>query len=249
MAEKDAERETLLKRIRALQEKTVANGCTEEEAYAAAMHAAKLLDQYGFSQDEVEFKNEPLSDATFISHNKQLLGARYVAVHVEAYCDVRIVQNAARWPGKAEERSLKILGRESDTAVAIYLLHLFHSAFWNAWRVYQKEHPGIGQDRQYEKYRQSFEAGMASRLGQRLAEMKLARAAEMDPNSTRTGKDLVLVKNAIVSEEFAKRYPSVRKGRAARATLHADVFMAGSAAAESVAIQQGMEHKTTKALV
>jgi hypothetical protein len=43
-------------RIRAQTEKTVANGCTEAEAMAAADMAGRLLERYALSMDEIEIR-------------------------------------------------------------------------------------------------------------------------------------------------------------------------------------------------
>lgn len=45
-------------RIRALLMKTVDNGCTEEEAMAAAAKAGELMDRYGLESSEVEIRAE-----------------------------------------------------------------------------------------------------------------------------------------------------------------------------------------------
>ena len=43
-------------RIKALAEKTVANGCTEAEALSAAEMVGRLLEQYSLSMDEIEVR-------------------------------------------------------------------------------------------------------------------------------------------------------------------------------------------------
>ena len=43
-------------RIKALTEKTVANGCTEAEAMSAAEMVGRLLERYALSMDEIEVR-------------------------------------------------------------------------------------------------------------------------------------------------------------------------------------------------
>ena len=50
------DRDAILARIRALLAKTVANGCTEAEAVAAAELAAKLLAKHNLTLDEAELE-------------------------------------------------------------------------------------------------------------------------------------------------------------------------------------------------
>jgi hypothetical protein len=47
-------RTDLIKKIKSLLAKTVENGCTEGEAITAAEHAAKLMEQYDLTFDDVE---------------------------------------------------------------------------------------------------------------------------------------------------------------------------------------------------
>jgi hypothetical protein len=47
---------TLVSRIKALTEKTVANGCTEAEAMSAAKMVGRLLERYALSMDEIEVR-------------------------------------------------------------------------------------------------------------------------------------------------------------------------------------------------
>jgi hypothetical protein len=44
-------------RIKALTEKTVANGCTEAEAMSAADMVARLLERYALSMDKIEIRS------------------------------------------------------------------------------------------------------------------------------------------------------------------------------------------------
>ena len=54
MKENHASTESLAQRLRALQNMTVANGCTESEALVAAAKAAELLERYGLSLTELK---------------------------------------------------------------------------------------------------------------------------------------------------------------------------------------------------
>ncbi|MBV8869700.1 MAG: DUF2786 domain-containing protein [Acetobacteraceae bacterium] len=55
---KDAELDRLIGRIQALRAKTVEQGCTEQEALAAAEKVAELLDRYGLSLSELDLKRQ-----------------------------------------------------------------------------------------------------------------------------------------------------------------------------------------------
>ena len=46
--------ESLIKKLQSLQNKTTANGCTEQEALHAAKKVAELLDKYGLSIEQLK---------------------------------------------------------------------------------------------------------------------------------------------------------------------------------------------------
>jgi Protein of unknown function (DUF2786) len=235
--ESASKREALIKRIRALQSKTLENGCTEQEALAATELAAKLIDKFGFDQSELEMKLEPLTEDTYLGPYKTLQGSLFVAMATASYCDVHMFRahNGRRW-------ILKTFGRESDVAVANYLLNMFATAFMSEWREYCKSYSArTGQAMTVErgKLKKAFDLGMGNRLSKRLKEMKEARNKHIDPNSGRTGQDLVVLKNAVVDEEFAKRYKT--KSRSTRGSpINADAYHAGQAAGDRVAINPGV---------
>jgi hypothetical protein len=54
MKETPISKDGLAQKLRALQNMTVANGCTESEALVAAAKAAELLERYGLSLQELK---------------------------------------------------------------------------------------------------------------------------------------------------------------------------------------------------
>jgi hypothetical protein len=54
MKETPISKDGLAQKLRALQNMTVANGCTESEALVAAAKAAELLEHYGLSLEELK---------------------------------------------------------------------------------------------------------------------------------------------------------------------------------------------------
>ena len=54
MKENPAAKEGLIQKLQALQNMTMANGCTESEALVAAGKAADLLERYGLSMEELK---------------------------------------------------------------------------------------------------------------------------------------------------------------------------------------------------
>ena len=65
------ERDRLRSRIAALAAKTIANGCTEAEALAAAAKVAELLDRHALSMSDVEIRASPCVEAAFETARKK----------------------------------------------------------------------------------------------------------------------------------------------------------------------------------
>jgi hypothetical protein len=77
---------------------------------------------------------------------------------------------------------------------------------------------------------------MVSSIATKLAAMK----AERDEANRSTGRDLVVVKAAIVDEELAKLDLNLRRVRGASRTVSTTAFEAGSAAGASLALNPGL---------
>jgi Protein of unknown function (DUF2786). len=68
------DRDRIAARIRALLAKTVENGCTEDEAVAAAAKAAEMLAKYNLTVDEVQLRESPFQRHT--EHHDDFVGDR-----------------------------------------------------------------------------------------------------------------------------------------------------------------------------
>jgi hypothetical protein len=58
-------------RIQALRAKTIANGCTEDEALSAAAKVAELLDRHDLSLSDVELRASPCERRVYETHRKK----------------------------------------------------------------------------------------------------------------------------------------------------------------------------------
>jgi hypothetical protein len=229
--------QAILAKIKALAARTVENGCTEAEAFAAAAKLAELMDAHGFAEADLEEK-EAITQDTYFAKGKQIGAVAYSAMTIAAFCDVKC------WGTRSGVQSgIKFLGRESDVAVATYLIHLFHGAMNSAWKGYYDSEvaplpPSIRPHGR--TLRKAFEIGMINRLNERLRAMKAARNATVDAGSGRTGRDIVLVKNAEVEEAFKALSLSLRSHSGRKTTKHLGVVAAGAAAADRVSITTGV---------
>lgn len=195
-----ADRAKLAARIRALLAKTVDNGCTEAEAIAAADLAKKLMDEYQLGLSDLEIEQEGVSqerpDRQRSFYNLQSRIANAVA----RFCECKV------W---LERGHVVYFGLSSDAEFAKWLTAALESFCWMKADEYLKANKRPGQSAaQSVKERTTFLLGCAVRLVERLNAESEAREKT---RSASTGRSLVVVKNAIVTREFAKLGFRLRK--------------------------------------
>ena len=232
-------REEMLNRLRALKERTVENGCTEAEALTAATLLAKLLDKYNFSQSDLEMPLEAITEEAYYSPRKELGQELYVMYGIEQYCDIKAWMRKEFKPGSRTLIPVIVLfGRESDVLVARYMLDLIRTAMNSEWKAFNNRPRAVVRSSD----RRLFERGMCMRISQRLVAMKNARNAEVDTASGKTGRDLVVVKNAIVTEALAKKNMKFGKARKS-GTSNQNALAHGILAGDKVALNPGVDGK------
>lgn len=192
----DSLQERVIAKLQKLKEMTVANGASEQEAITAAKAMRELMDQHNLTLTDIEIKQEEVIEETFDRESVyEIDGTDHCIQGLERYCGVKI------WFTKRYEadfltghttkvRLLSIFGRKPDTQMAHYLYEVIGEA--------------IKQESKFLKgvQRTLFETGMATRVNERL----IAMVEALEPVAkTASGSALVVVKNALVEEAFAKR--------------------------------------------
>jgi hypothetical protein len=233
---KIAEIDKLKARIQALRAKTIDNGCTEEEALSAAAKAAELLDRHDLSLTDIEIREEPCERAEFETWRKKRIPLDGCVGAVADFCDCRV------WREKNATGEFRYVffGLRSDVAVARYLTDLIDTAVRTELGRYKTS-------REYLRFRYnerhmanaSFALGMVSSIATKLAAMK----TERDAANRSTGRDLVVVKTAIVDEELARLDLNLRIVRGSSRTVSTTAFEAGSIAGASLAINPGISSR------
>jgi Protein of unknown function (DUF2786) len=230
----------ILRRIRALAAKTVENGCTEEEAFAAAALLAKLVDKYGFSPDDINEPAEKLTEAKI--RTGQARAKEWFAMAVANYCDCEVFLRRI----DTNNKELVFFGMETDILMCNYVMSILERANETGFKHYlmqQKLNASYGVKKsQKEIYhdRKAFDAGMANRVNARLKEMKAARNSAVDETTGKTGGALVVVKNAAVTQEFAKRYRTKPRNTRTRVNNSGAAYAAGQRQGDSVSINRGV---------
>jgi hypothetical protein len=195
-------------RIKALTEKTVANGCTEAEAMAAADMVGRLLERYALSIDEIEIRS-----ARCVQVEVPLGGRRRRPIDgcvptIARFCDCKVwLARAAApdpekpdfdpsWPGSR----YVFFGFETDTALAVYLFAVIDRAVITETAAFKQLNPRLRGVR-LRQASSSFQHGVVARVSERLDAMHRARDAAVRAQRS-TGTALILAKDRVVEDAF-----------------------------------------------
>lgn len=226
--------EKLVARIQALRAKTIANGCTEDEALSAAAKVAELLDRHDLSLSDVELRAAPCEELAYEPARKKRIPLDECIGAVADFCDCRV------WREKTPAGAARYVyfGLRSDVAVAHYLTELIDTAVRSELGRYKTT-------RDYASFRHqerhlanaSFALGMVASIADKLAAMK----AERDKANQGSGRDLVVLKTGIVDAELAKLGLTLRTVDAgASRMVSPEAYEAGSEAGAALAISRGI---------
>src|SRR5271155_2066756 len=216
-------------RIQGLRAKTTDNGCTEAEALLAAVKVAELLDRYGLSLTDVEIRNAQCEQREYETPRKKRIPLDDCIGAIANFCDCRI------WREKnpAGESRYVFFGLRSDIEVAHYLTEMIDNAVRSELGRY-KNSADYRRFRHQDRHiaNSSFTCGMLASIGEKLTAMKRQR----DAVNNGTGRDLVVLKAAVVDAELENLDLQLRTVHRATRMGSPTAYEAGGTAGEAVAI-------------
>ena len=221
------EREKICARIRALRAKTVAAGCTEEEALAAAALAARLLRDYNLTLEEAQLRETP-----FARHSERHVDAvgRQLWKVAGAIADL---VGSTYWTSPAGVHPVRVdfFGFAHEVEISAYLLGICARAMQTAAGRLQVGlailRPTV-RDRRIRAYLD----GMGDRLAQRIRALK---------QPTPAGTGLVLLRDQLVARSLAEAGIQIRASAAPRSRDLDPEYALGRRAADAVALNPGLQ--------
>jgi len=220
-------------RIQALRAKTIANGCTEDEALSAAAKVAELLDRHDLSLSDLELRASLCKRRVFETHRKKRIPLDDCIGAIAHFCDCRV------WREKnaAGESSYVFFGLGADVEVAHYLAELIDGAV-------RAELGRFKTSVDYSRFRHqqrhlanaSFALGMVASIAQRLEAIKASR----DRVNESTGRGLVVLKTSVVDTELDRLNLKLRTKPSTSRMVSMTAYEAGGAAGASLAINPGL---------
>ena len=219
-------------RLAALLAKTVANGCTEQEALSAAAKVAELLDRHALSMSDVEIRASPCERAAFSSPHRKRVPLDGCVVAIAAFCDCRV------WREKDASGAVShvFFGLPDDVAAARGMAEIVDVAVRSQLGRYKTGGDYARFDkRDRHLVNASFALGMVLSVADKLDALKACR----DARQRGTGRDLAVVKTSAVDEAFAALgLAMVEGGPVPRRPIAVGAYEAGSAAGQDLAIDR-----------
>ena len=233
----DAGLDRLRARIRALRAKTVDQGCTEEEALAAAAKVADLLDRYGLSLSELDLRHQTCEGFGIETGRKRGAPLDDIVPAIAGFCDCR------SWMETTPDQLIRhvFFGLPADTAGARYLYEVIAAtleagtAAFRADELYQGHHSS-----QRASATRSFQIGMVHSIAGKLHQLKQQRDSGI---RSVHGRDLVPIKRGVIDDELEKLGISFRSKAKRAARVLSDAYHAGREAGEAFEFHPGIEGK------
>jgi len=219
-----------------LRAKTVANGCTEGEALAAAAKVAELLDRYELSLGDVEIREAACERRVYETRNRKRIPLDDCVGAIADFCDCRV------WREKDAAGGVRYVffGLPADIEAAHYLAELIDTAVRTELGRY-KTSAEYRQFRHQERHlaNASFALGMVGSIADKLEAMK----AERDEVKNSTGRGVVVLKAAVVDTELGKLDLALRTVERPRRLIEPEAYDAGDAAGTAFAINPAIRKR------
>ncbi|SPU55909.1 Protein of uncharacterised function (DUF2786) [Brevundimonas vesicularis] len=219
-----SERERIAARIRALRAKTVENGCTEAEAMAATEKLAQLLADYNMTMDEADLRASPFGD-----HVHDAAGTVGLKLWKPASAIAKLTNTRYWTGGRAAPTRITFVGLTHEVEIAAYLLAICERAMRTESAAIMRAVRHLPHIKQAARV-MPFLDGMADRLAARIL-------ALIPPQPT--GRGLVVLRNALITEELARRGVKIETG-SARRPMNWGAYRDGQRAGDGVALNPGV---------
>lgn len=221
-------RDSIIKKIQLLKEKTVSNGCSEAEALSAAEKISQLLNEYDLSMSDVEIKSQVFEQNDLILDGSVRKPIHDIVANIGTFTDTKV------WYAKKDKKFVySFFGAKNDVMFAYYLFNILSNSMDFEYKKFQKtvEYKTIGG----RVARSPFYKGMVIRLSQRLKDMK---------NNIRTEtkeKGLVLYdKMGLVQQKFNELNIRLKSNYRKTTITNTNAFYAGKKAADNININKGV---------
>ncbi len=211
-------------RIRALLDKTVANGCTEGEAISAALKAAEMLSRHDLTMAEVKARGDGFKES--VHPHRDMLDQHLwkVADAIAELCQVRTWSIGT---GRNSE-GLNFFGMAGDVEIATYLLGIVERSMRDSRDAFDRSQALFRKSVRRARV-EDFVDAMSSRLRERIFEIAWTRRREAPDG-------VAEAKLRIIDDEREANGVTLRDIRSAAPRDLGKGYAEGRAAADGVAL-------------
>lgn len=218
-------------------------GATEAEALNAIELAAKLMEKYGVTEEElrkVEFAKDMKSGTVDNQKKSEDPAAKLCSVAIARFCEVKV------W-GEVEDGKIvtKFFGLNGDVEMAEFLYDVIRKAMDRGWTDYLEagEYPKkINRHKLYWSYRYGF----GDRINDKLNEMVAARK----PKDSVTGTDLVVLKEQLVEQAAEQMLAlDLKKPRNVGVKLNTTAYKEGMSDGDKVNLNRPLRDQPNNTLL
>ena len=235
------ERDSIVNRCRKLSQMTIANGCSEAEAAFAAKKLAALMAEHNVSQSEYSIRR----DAAQCLKDELVFMEDSISDWATVCLGIQDLYSTKAWMQNFYEDVLELgipqkivkvyyFGLPADVAASIAMTQICAAAINTESIAWGKENKLKGRGKALKL--KSFRLGMAVRLKEIIRGLK---------PQVQTGTALVVLKNQLVTEEFAKLGMKLGKARSA-GVADPTAYAAGQQRANSVRLGHASEVSGTR---
>jgi hypothetical protein len=219
--------EKLRTRIRALQVRTEANGCTEAEALTAAAKLSELLDRHDLDLGDQALRDTPCERLNLETGRKQRQPMdAYLPALAAAYgCRVWMERDAKR------KITYVIFGLPAALEMVRSMHQMFGEALAAEWVRFRDAQRFI---RQNEDAKAGFQFGMAAALADRLQAQQSDRQ-KLEQHAA-TGRGLIALRHDVVERAFDDLGLALRQSGGSGRRFATDMFAEGEHAAKAVSL-------------
>lgn len=225
-------RDDILRKIQALQQRTVENGCTEDESIQASKMLDKLLLKHNLTLSDAHVK-ESHCDMEVLNTGTKRMPAwlKHLANTCARHFDCQMVYNGGE---------LKFLGLKEDVSASTSLYQIIVCATNCEITRYKSTTGYFLMSKVYSSrcLCNSFRYGMIDRLRERLREIKDERNSHIEEQR---GTSLVLVKNELIQNHLKEAFPNLRTVRSNTVQVSSEAYRDGKRAANNFSLRDEIQ--------
>lgn len=197
-------RDDAIRKINAMRKMTKENGASEQEALAALSMANKLLEEYNLSLNELDLDESQCKWYEYPLPHKKKHPSIHVAGAIGTLTGTKVLLSEAS-NGK---QYIQFFGMIGDITVAGYMIDIVYKAMESEYKIFFKDYKKTFEYKNRKRFhvkaiKDSFQTGMAYRLVIRINQMV---AENQKKAEQATGTSLVVLKDQLVTDEFAKQF-------------------------------------------